>query len=113
MPGQILVEPPAVIVGTVGEVVFETTVAADVALQEPDVTVTVRLPEVVTVMDCVVAPVDQRFPVVLLELSVTLPPGQKESGPLALMVGVAMEVDTVTTTAAEVAVVPFLVTFTL
>ena len=63
-------------------------------------------------MDCVVALLDQRFPVELLELSVTLPPVQNERGPPAVMVGAAMEVETVTVTAAEVAVVPFLVTFT-
>ena len=66
----------------------------------------------VTVIDCVVALFDQWLPVELLELSTTLPPGQKESGPLALIVGVGMEVETVTVTAEDVAVVPDFVTFT-
>lgn len=113
VPGQILVEPLAVIVRTVGEVVTVTVVAADVALHDPAVTVTERLQEVVTVIDCVVAPFDQRLPVALLEVRITLPPGQNDKGPLALIVGVAIEVDTVTAIILEVAVTPFLVTFTL
>jgi hypothetical protein len=113
VPGQMLREPLAVIEGADGVVVTVTTVLADVALQDPEVTVTERVTEVVTVMDCVVAPFDQRLPVELLEVRITLPPGQNESGPLALIVGVGMEVFTVTTTAAEVAVEPLLVTFTV
>ena len=108
-----LVEPLAEMVGTVGDVVTVTVVAADVALHDPAVTVTVRLQEVVTVIDCVVAPLDQTLPVALLEVSITLPPGQKDNGPLALIVGVAIEVVTVTAIILEVAVTPFLVTFTL
>ena len=60
-----------------------------------------------------VAPFDQWFPVALLEVSTTLPPGQNDKGPLALTVGVVMDDDTVTTTIADVTVVPSLVTFTL
>ena len=54
------------------------------------------------------------FPVVLLDVNVTLPPLQKEVAPLAEMVGVAGNEFTVTTVAAEVAVHPFaLVTLTI
>ena len=63
-------------------------------------------------MDCVVAFVDQRLPVELLELRTTLPPGQNETGPLALMVGAAIDVVTDTVIDDDVAVVPDLVTFT-
>lgn len=55
---------------------------------------------------------DHWFPVALLEVSVTVPPGQNESGPLAEIVGAVIEVETVTVIDAEVAVVPDLVTLT-
>ena len=108
-----LSEPLTVTVGAVGVLVTETVVEVEVALHDPELTVTDLLHEVVTVMDCVVAPLDQRLPVELLELSTTLPPGQNDNGPLALTVGVGIEDDTVTTIIGEVAVVPFFVTFTL
>ena len=38
-------------------------------------------------MDCVVAPVLHTLPVLLLLVSVTLPPGQKVNGPPAVIVG--------------------------
>ena len=41
VPGQILVDPLAVMVGVGGVVVVETVVAVEVALQVPDVRVTV------------------------------------------------------------------------
>lgn len=63
-------------------------------------------------MDWVVALFDQWFPVELLEVRTTLPPGQNESGPLAEIVGAVIEVETVTVIEAEVAVVPDLVTLT-
>lgn len=59
-----------------------------------------------------VALLDQLFPVVLLEVRVTLPPWQKDKGPLALIVGAEIEVETVTVIEADVAVVPDLVTLT-
>ena len=113
LPGQILVDPLAVTVGVAGVEDTVTAVAAEVALHDPEVTVTVRLQVVVTVMDCAVDPFDHKFPVELLELSTTLPPGQKDTGPLALIVGVGIEEETVTTTIADVTVVPLFVTFTL
>jgi hypothetical protein len=52
-------------------------------------------------MDWVVAPVDQWFPIALLEVSVTLSPIQKVVGPLEVMVGVGGSGLTVTTTGIE------------
>jgi hypothetical protein len=45
-------------------------------------------------IDCVVAPVDQRYEVPLDAVSVTLPPAQKVVGPLVVMfaVGLALTV---------------------
>ena len=57
-----------------------------------------------------VAPVLQVFPEGLLEVSVTLPPAQKVSGPLGVMIGTAGEEVTVTTTGAETDLHPFTVT---
>jgi hypothetical protein len=54
-------------------------------------------------MLAVVAPVDQRYEVPALEVSVTLPPAQNVNGPPAVMVGVAGNAFTVTTVAAELA----------
>jgi hypothetical protein len=67
-------------------------------------TVTVYEPAVETTIDCVVAPVDQRFPVNAEEVRVIVVPAQKETGPL--MVGVAGVGLTVTAKAAEVAEPP-------
>jgi hypothetical protein len=66
--------------------------------------VTVYEPAADTVIDCVVAPVDQRFPVRAEDVSVIVEPVQKELGPV--IVGVAGGVFAVTTLAAEVAVQP-------
>ena len=55
-------------------------------------------------MDCVVAPVDQEFPVAEEEVSVMLLPAQNELGPL--IVGVGGRGFDVTTLAADVAVQP-------
>jgi hypothetical protein len=55
----------------------------------------------VTVIDAVVSPVLQVFPLDSLDVSVTLPPGQKVVGPLAEMVGVTGVV-TLTVTALDV-----------
>jgi hypothetical protein len=46
------------------------------------------LPEAATVIDGVVAPVLQMFPVGLLLVSVTLSPAQNVVGPLAVILGV-------------------------
>ena len=49
----------------------------------------------------VVAPVDHKYVVPALEVSVTLPPAQKVNGPPADMVGVAGKAFTVTTVAID------------
>jgi hypothetical protein len=56
------------------------------------------------VIDCVTAPVDQRFPVRDEDVSVIVEPGQKELGPV--IVGVTGAGAAVTTLAADVAVQP-------
>src|SRR5947209_20333796 len=65
-----------------------TVVAAVVAVQLPLVTVTVKVPLAETVIDCVVAPLDQLYDVPALAVRVTLPPAQKDAGPLGVMVAV-------------------------
>ena len=52
-------------------------------------------------MLAVVAPVDHRYEAPALEVSVTLPPVQKVSGPLAVIVGAAGRELTVTEVEAE------------
>jgi len=60
-PAQNVVAPPAVITGVAGAALTVTAVAAEVALQPAAfVTVTLYEPEAVTLIDCVVAPLDQR-----------------------------------------------------
>jgi hypothetical protein len=61
-PAQKVVGPPALMVGVDGIGLMVTVVTADVALQPfPSDTVTLNEPEVVTLIDCVVAPVDQAY----------------------------------------------------
>ena len=57
-------------------------------------------------MDCVVAELDQRYAPAVLEVNVTDPPAQKDVGPLAVTVGAAIVLLTVTTVAGEVAFTP-------
>jgi len=52
-------------------------------------------------MDCVVAPLDQRFPVEAEEESTTSPPAQNVVAPLAVIVGVTGVGFTRTSVAAE------------
>ncbi len=114
-PAQNVVGPPAEIVGVAGKAVTVTVVPADVAeVQPPLVTATVYVPDVETVIDCVVAPVDQRFPLADDDVNTTLPPAQNVNGPPAEIVGVAGKAVTVTVVPAEVAEVqPPLVTATV
>mgnify|MGYP006967594978 CR=1 FL=1 len=65
------------------------------------------VPEVVTIILCVVSPVDQLFPLAALEVKVTLPPWQKVVAPLVEMVGVVGFEFTVTVVVADVAEQPF------
>jgi hypothetical protein len=90
-----------VIVGVGGSGLTVTAKAAEVEEQPlAFVTLTVKEPAAETVIDCVVAPVDQRLPVSAEDVSVTEPPAQKELGPL--MVGVGGSGFEVTANAAEV-----------
>ena len=57
-----------------------------------------------TVIDAVVAPVDHEYDVPPLAVSVIVPPGQLEVGPVIAALGTGL---TVTTVGAEVAVQPF------
>jgi hypothetical protein len=107
-------EPPAVIVVAAGCVVIVnattgfavTTNGAELAEQPlAFVTVTVYVPAADTVIDCVVSPVDQRFPLADEEVSVTVLPAQT-SEPAALIVGVGGSGLTVTTNGAELAEPP-------
>ena len=67
-----------------------------------------------TVIDCEIAPFDQRYELAELDVSVTELPGQKETGPEALIVGVEPPVLVVTTAGEEVAFAPLvLVTLTV
>ena len=87
-------------------VVTVTFVGAEVALQPaPSVTVTLYAPALLTVMLCVVAPVDQSHDAPALAVRVTLPPVQKDVGPDGVMVGVA-GVRTFTATGDDVALQP-------
>jgi hypothetical protein len=81
-------------VGVVGAAFAVTTKGADVEGQPPAVTTTVYEPAVDTMIDRVVSPVDQRFPVAAEEVRVIVVPGQNEDGPL--IVGVAGGALTVT-----------------
>ena len=69
---------------------FEVTTNGEELAVQPlaSVTVTVYEPDTETVIDCVVAPVDQRFPVAKEDVSVTVLPVQTSEFP-PLMVGVA------------------------
>jgi hypothetical protein len=58
-------------------------------------------------MACVVAPLDQRYELAALAVSVTLPPAQNVVGPLAVMTGVAGNALTTTLVGAELPLQPF------
>src|ERR1051325_375642 len=95
-PAQNVVGPPGVMVGVGGVGFTVTTVAADAALEQPDVvTMTVELPDAVGLFVLAVAPAmgePPRYhwlPDALLEVSVTEPPAQNVVGPPGVMVGVA------------------------
>ena len=99
---SVIVEPaqkaegPA-IVGVAGSGFAVTTLAADVAVQPlAPVTVTVYEPADETVIDCVVAPVDQELPVAEDDVRVMLLPAQNELGPeIVGVAGAALTVATV------------------
>ena len=82
---------------------LEVVVAVDVIEQVPSAAVTVYDPPVVTVMDGVVAPFDQVFPVAAEEVKTTELPAQNVVGPPAVIVGTGGSGFTVTVVVAEVA----------
>ena len=92
------------IVGAVGDGLAVTETGADDA-EHPlaFVTVTAYEPDAVTVIDCVVAPFDQRYEAEAGAVSVTLAPAQNVVGPDAVMTGVAGAGLTVTLCDAEAA----------
>jgi hypothetical protein len=95
-PSQNVVGPDGVIVG-IGVVTAVTLVTADVALQPAaSVTVTLNVPVPLTLIDCVVSALDQRYDAPAFAVSVTLPPRQKVVGPDGVIVAVGVETLTVT-----------------
>ena len=76
-------------VGVAGVVDTLTAVGAELSDRHPfpSVCLTVKDPVEETVMSCVVAPLDQRFPVGEEEVKTTDPPEQKLKGPDAEMEG--------------------------
>jgi archaellum component FlaF (FlaF/FlaG flagellin family) len=102
-PGQN--ELPPLMVGVAAAGLADTTKGAELAEQPPAlVAVTAKVPAADTVIDCVVAPVDQTFPVADEDVSVMLEPGQNAEGPV--MVGVVCAGLAVTTNAADAAEQP-------
>ena len=89
-PAQKVVAELAVIAGVAGTAFIVIVVLAETPEAQPEaMTSTEKLPEVVTVIDCVVSPVDQMLSVAEEEVSTTDPPSQKVVGPLAVIVGTA------------------------
>ena len=85
-----MVALPAVIVAAAGVGFTNTSVEADDPDEHPSkICSTVYDPVVVTVMDCVVSPVDHKFPVVAEEVKTTDPPAEQNVvGPPAVIVGI-------------------------
>jgi hypothetical protein len=105
-PAQNVVGPDEVTAGVAGLAFTVTATGALVALQPfALVTVTLYEPLAVTLTDCVVAPLDQRYVRPAGALRVTLPPWQKVVGPEAPIVAAGRGF-TVTAVAALVAVQP-------
>lgn len=95
-PEQKVVGPAAVIDGAEGIGLTVITVGVEVTVgQVGDVTETVYEPPAETVMDCVVAPVDQLLLLEEDEVSVTLSPAQMVVDPLFVITGVGVPGTTV------------------
>ena len=105
-PGHTLSELLAVTVGTAGVELALTVIGVDVPEQDPPPVVTVNVPDVETVMDCVVAPFDHWYDDALLQVNMTLLPGQNAVGPDADTTGAVPVPAFDTTAAADVAFVP-------
>ena len=110
-PAQKVVGPSGVMLAT-GAGVTLTFVAAEESLQPLVVTVTLKEPLVVTVIDCVVSPVDQRYESAAEAVRMTSSPAQNDVGPSAVIVATGFGV-TETFVAGDVSLQPFVVTVTL
>ena len=87
-PLQKVVAPFGVMVA-VGNAFTVTVVLAGAEVQPfASVVLTVYVPDVLTLIAAVVAPVDQRYDVPPLAVSVTFPPVQKVVGPFGVIVAV-------------------------
>lgn len=103
-PAQMDSVVPVTIVGAGGVGFTVTVFGADVPELHPFViTCTRNVPEVLTVMDCVVAPFDQKLLLGEDEVNTTEPPEQNVVEPLAVMVGTEGIVFTTTFTGADAA----------
>jgi len=89
-PGHKVTGPAGEIVGVDKDPEMVTVIELDTkAGQPPTLLVAVYVPEVVTVISCVVAPPgDQVIFVPILECRITEPPVQKVVGPVATITGV-------------------------
>lgn len=95
-PAQKVVGPLAATVGVAGSGLTVTFVGAEVTAQPAaSVTVTVTAWLVLTMIDCVVAPVDQSHAAPAFAVRVTLLPAQNVVGPEGVMVAVGVETETV------------------
>lgn len=93
---------PVTMVGAGGNGLTVTVFGAEVPELHPFViTCTRNVPEELTVIDCVVAPLDQKLFVAEDEVNVTDPPAQKVVGPPAVIVGTDGIAFTMTLTGAE------------
>ena len=103
-PAQKVVAELAVIAGVAGTAFIVIVVLAETPEAQPEaMTSTEKLPEVVTVIDCVVSPVDQMLSVAEEDVRMTDPPSQKVVAPPGVIEAVRTAFS-VTTTAADVAV---------
>ena len=103
-PAQNVVVLPAVIVGVAGVGLTVTAIVLDEGDEHvPLLLITEYDPDVVTVIDCVVAPFDQTLFVATDEVKTTELPEQNVVAPPAVIVGVVGNGFTVTTVADDVA----------
>lgn len=113
-PWQKVVGPEAEIVGVEGSGFTVNTTGADsVVHPEPSVTETVYEPEVLTIIEGVVAPVDQTIPLVTSEVRVTEEPSQKVVGPEGVIIAATGPGVTVTVIGCELVEHPLTVTETV
>jgi hypothetical protein len=110
-PSQNANGPSALTVTTGGGSTF-TKIGAEVSEHPPPLLATTQyVPVVVTLMDCVVAPVDHSHEFAMFAFSVTDPPWQKVVGPFAVMLATGCAF-TITATLDEVSLHALLLTAT-